>query len=306
MQKHEEYKEMLAAQALGALDGAEARALEAHLEGCDECRAELQEWRQTASVLAYCPPAVEPSKGVRARILADVRNTRTAGQESAPVEAPGKAMKGGQVESVAPVTAAAPVTNATNVREFAKPARRGWGRSATYGALAASLAFVALISMLFLLWQRNNAMRAELARLSDRLDQAQRELAGEREALAHQREVVAMVSAPEARIAMLAGTEMAARARARFLYDRSTGRAMLLADNLPPAPAGKAYQLWFIAEGKPPMPGHLFEPDATGHAEMREQLPAEARGAAVFAVTLEPSAGVSAPTGDKYLLGASS
>jgi anti-sigma-K factor RskA len=104
----------------------------------------------------------------------------------------------------------------------------------------------------------------------------------------------------------LAGTEMATRARAKFVYDRKTGKAMLMADDLPPAPAGKAYQLWFIADGKPPMPGHVFNTNAAGHAEMRDQMPEEAMGATVFAVTLEPSNGVNAPTGPKYLLGAAS
>jgi anti-sigma-K factor RskA len=80
---------------------------------------------------------------------------------------------------------------------------------------------------------------------------------------------------------------------------------VLLADNLPPAPAGKAYQLWFIV-GDKPQPGTVFTPDATGHAEVRDQAPAAGRNATVFAVTLEPSGGVSAPTGDKYLLGAAS
>jgi anti-sigma-K factor RskA len=80
---------------------------------------------------------------------------------------------------------------------------------------------------------------------------------------------------------------------------------MLMADNLPPAPAGKAYQLWFIS-GNKPVAGTVFTPDARGHAEVRDQAPAEGRDASIFAVTLEPSSGVSAPTGDKYLLGAAS
>jgi anti-sigma-K factor RskA len=39
---------------------------------------------------------------------------------------------------------------------------------------------------------------------------------------------------------------------------------------------------------------------------MSDQLPEEARGATVFAVTLEPSGGVSAPTGAMYLKSAAS
>jgi anti-sigma-K factor RskA len=94
---------------------------------------------------------------------------------------------------------------------------------------------------------------------------------------------------------------MAARARARLTFDERTGRAMFMAADLPPAPAGKAYQLWFIAEGKPPMPGSVFQTDASGHAEMHDIVPPEGRHAAIFAVTLEPAGGTSTPTGEMYL-----
>ena len=148
-------------------------------------------------------------------------------------------------------------------------------------------------------------MKHEVARLADRFEQAQGELGRERELLARERESKELLSAPDASMTSLAGTEMAEKARAKLVFDRKTGRAMLMADDLPPAPAGKAYQLWFIAEGKPPMPGRVFTPDAAGHAEMRAELPFEARNATIFAVTLEPSGGVAAPTGPKYLLSAS-
>jgi anti-sigma-K factor RskA len=91
-------------------------------------------------------------------------------------------------------------------------------------------------------------------------------------------------------------------ASAKVALDPQTGRAMLFAYNLPPAPAGKAYQLWFISDIKHPVPGGVFNPDAQGRAVLRDQAPEAGRSAAVFAVTLEPSGGVAAPTGEKYLL----
>jgi anti-sigma-K factor RskA len=123
--------------------------------------------------------------------------------------------------------------------------------------------------------------------------------------LAREREEKAMLASPQALSMMLAGTNMAPQARAKLTFDRGTGRAMLFADGLPPAPAGKAYQLWFIA-GTHVMPGGVFKPDAQGRAVAHDQVPAEARGSAVFAVTLEPQGGVPAPTGEKYLLSAAS
>ena len=49
---HEDYKEMIPARALSALDAAEARALNDHLSDCAECRMEFEEWEATAAALA--------------------------------------------------------------------------------------------------------------------------------------------------------------------------------------------------------------------------------------------------------------
>ena len=174
------------------------------------------------------------------------------------------------------------------------------------GALAASVALIALAAALVMLWNRYNTMQQEFVQLTTRWEMAQGELQREREQLARQQEAIELITSPGSKVTALAGTDVATRAHGKFVYDRNTGRAMLMAYDLPPAPTGKAYQLWFIAEGKPPMPGRVFNTDATGHAEMREQLSEEARGASVFAVTLEPSGGVPAPTGAKYLLGSAS
>jgi len=80
-----------------------------------------------------------------------------------------------------------------------------------------------------------------------------------------------------------------------------------VAADLPPAPEGFAYQLWFIAGGRPPIPGKVFSTDGRGHAELHDIVPPAGRLAAVvYAVTLEPASGVSAPTGEIYLKGSAS
>jgi anti-sigma-K factor RskA len=42
-------------------------------------------------------------------------------------------------------------------------------------------------------------------------------------------------------------------------------------------------------------------PDNTGSAVLKDQIPGEAVDANVFAITVEPASGVSAPTGPIYL-----
>ena len=241
--------------------------------------------RDAAASLVYAAPVPEAAAPeLRARILAAVKSQpQDARRLPADAGAP---------------TAAQP----SNVSSFDEFEQRREARAVKvsrrvmmFGSLAASLAVAAFLITLGVIWQRNTRLQIELARLSETVNQTQQELARTRA----ERELLA---APEAHNATLAGTKVAERARARLTFDAQTGRAMLLAADLPPAPAGKAYQLWFIAAGKPPMPGSVFQPDARGHAEMHEIIPPEGRAAAiVYAITLEPAGGVSAPTGEIYL-----
>ena len=74
MAVHEDYKEMLAAHGLGALDVEEARTLEMHLRDCADCRHELNEWKATAAMLALDAAPVAPSERLRDRIIDAVRD----------------------------------------------------------------------------------------------------------------------------------------------------------------------------------------------------------------------------------------
>jgi anti-sigma-K factor RskA len=275
---HEEEKEMLAAHALGALDADEARRVAEHLRGCAECRAEMQEWRETAAALAYMAAPAEPSPELRSRILERVR----AGEAAAP------ATKGQDAEQKA--------SSPSNVITMPRPVR---SRAALMGALAASIAIVALAASLFVTWWRLSETRKELARYERAVEVLAKQVSEEREA----RE---LLTSPQSNSATLAGTNMAPGAHARLVFDRRTGQAMLFAYNLPAIPQGKAYQLWFISGGKV-MPGKVFTPDQKGSATMREQVPVTSLDSApVFAVTLEPAGGVAVATGEKYLLSTAS
>jgi anti-sigma-K factor RskA len=49
------------------------------------------------------------------------------------------------------------------------------------------------------------------------------------------------------------------------------------------------------------MPGKTFVPDSAGKGMMTDEMPNAAVRSAVFAITIEPAGGVSAPTGPIYL-----
>jgi anti-sigma-K factor RskA len=257
---HDEYKEMIAAHALSALDDNEARALNVHLETCAECRAELDDWLETASWLALDAKPQQPSPSVRSEILLKIRSDK-------PVSKPAD----------------------TKVVAMPKRATTAWSSSQRWGAIAAAITITGLLVSLFVLWRENVQTKNQLAQISKQVEETRREL--ERE-----RAISEILSSPGARLTELKGTPTAPAARA-MVASEQTGRAMLLAKNLPPPPPGKAYQLWFIAGG-PPIPGRVFKTDRTGEGTLTDHIPSQA---SVFAVTLEPETGVDKPTGDIVL-----
>jgi anti-sigma-K factor RskA len=93
-----------------------------------------------------------------------------------------------------------------------------------------------------------------------------------------------------------AGTEQGVSAQ---LVTLEGDRAVLVAENMPPAPEGKTYEIWVI-KGDTPKPSGLFEPKGDSVAAVVEN-PVE--GADAVAVTVEPEGGSKKPTTDPMLVG---
>jgi anti-sigma-K factor RskA len=66
--EHSFFRENLSAYALGALEADELRALEAHLQTCDSCRAELAQYRAISDGLLTALPPRTPSAALRKRL----------------------------------------------------------------------------------------------------------------------------------------------------------------------------------------------------------------------------------------------
>ncbi|MEO7970375.1 MAG: anti-sigma factor [bacterium] len=276
---HDNYKELITARALTALDAADTRDLQAHLETCAECRAEANQWDATAALLAFEATPIEPSPLVRERILTAIHaeNRPSVSKNTSQNIQPAQSERSQSSSTVVP---------------FERPEKNVRSSVASYYAIAASVALVALAISLFAIWQQNRAAKTEIAKLSAEMRDTQQQLA-------HEREVLALITTPGSRMTELAGTNVAPDAHAMIAYDK-TGHAMLMAKGLPAAPAGKAYQLWYIM-GSKPMPGRVFATDTNGNGSLQDQVPAEAMSGAVFAITLEPAGGVQSPTGAIYL-----
>lgn len=294
--RHEEYKELLALEAAGALEAGERERLDAHLSSCEECRGELRELSDAAASLAYTVAPVAPPASMRARVLQSVRGVDQSAAASRAVDPSElKATRG-----VDPSESKGADLRGL-LRRFSLWQILGARPSLAFGMAAALVAVAALGITTLALLNRNNALAREVAQLYDRLRDAQTETTGVRAQLASARDLNEIISSPDARVTQLAGKGEGARARATLAYERTTGRAVILTSGLPPAPAGKAYQLWLIADNKK-MPGGTFKTDPEGHARMSDRLPA-GEANPTFAVTLEREGGVPAPEGEIYLIG---
>ncbi len=276
--RHEDYKEMLTAKALSALDAEEGVLLATHLEQCLDCRVELDSWQETVAMVALGSGPAEPSLQVRERIITTIRAER----RELGVHAPGPALN--------------PDGATSRVLPFTKPAQENWFSLGSMGRIAAGLAIVAMLIGLFALWRQDRHNRAEIDRMAAEMRKTNEELATERA-------LVALLRTPGSRMMELSGTNAAPGAHAMLAYDK-TGHAMLMTKNLPAAPPGMAYQLWFIKDNKK-MPGKVFTTDESGNGVLEDQIPVAALGSAVYAITLEPENGVEIPTGAIYLVSAS-
>jgi anti-sigma-K factor RskA len=159
------------------------------------------------------------------------------------------------------------------------------------GALAAGIAAVAV-------------GLAVSTRYERRLEALGRQVAELRAQVQREQSLLAILRDPATQMVALSGQATSPEARARMLWHEKAG-GLLVAAGLPPAPAGKAYQLWAIAGARPPVSAGVFAVDAQGTASLRVPPLSGVARVDVFAVTLEPAGGLPAPSGPMVLVGKS-
>jgi anti-sigma factor RsiW len=140
-------------------------------------------------------------------------------------------------------------------------------------AVAASVA--AVVAVAVGLWAVN---------LSSDLDET-------RSALDRANAAATVLADPDARSVALA------EGSGRLVVD-SDGRAVLLVDDLDPAPAGKTYEMWVASQGEDPQPAGLFRGQ-----DGRDIVPVDGtvEDGQVVLVTIEDAGGVDAPTTEPIL-----
>jgi anti-sigma-K factor RskA len=149
-------------------------------------------------------------------------------------------------------------------------------RRRTVPVLAAAAAVAAVVALAVGLWA---------ASLSSDLD-------GTRAALERERAAAAVLADPAARTVALQ------EGQGRLVVD-DDGRAVLVADGLGPAPAGKTYEMWVVSHGGAPQRAGLFPGEDDGRDVVRVDGTVEP--GQVVLVTIEDAGGVDAPTTEPIL-----
>ena len=256
--------DLVAPYALDVLEGDELAAFEAHLQDCPVCQGEVSEMRQVAGLLAHAAPPIAPPTGLRDRVIAEARQARPTRDTPA----------------VRPITSAP--------RNAAPPAvqKRGSGWTPWFAA-AASL--ILAIGAGWALWQERGE-RAEL----------ERTYADARASVAARDSLIATLLAPQVQTTTLTATGQPPSVR--LFLDREQRVVVLAAHDLPPAPAGRTYQLWGIPTGQAPVSLGTFNTGPDGRATLTLRIP-EGVDPEVSAVTEEPAGGSPQPTTTPFLVG---
>lgn len=173
--------------------------------------------------------------------------------------------------------------------QFGEP-RRTWSWTPVWIAVSAALAVAAV--WLGFQW------RAQVQIVANARVEVQRK----NHELARLNQALALMNDPSVReVVFGAGAPAPPKGRV-FVHPRQG--VLLLAYNLPPAPAGKIYEMWVIPKGGSPVPAGLFQSEADGTALYMRQGAVDVATTGAVAVTLEAAAGALAPTSTPIIVAA--
>jgi len=165
--------------------------------------------------------------------------------------------------------------------------QRAWGATPLWIALTA---FSLVIAFYFYGRDRDNGLQAA------KFQALAREQAIE---LARWNDALAILNQPDT--VKVGFGEATPKPRGSVFVNPRSG-VLLLAYDLPPAPAGKAYEMWVIPKTGLPAPAGLFQSGAEGTAIHVRLAPVNVAATKAVAVTLEPAAGVPQPTSEPVIV----
>jgi hypothetical protein len=293
---HEQAAELLPDAALDSLAADDQTAVLAHAAACPECGPALADLRDATAQLAFALPSLtdDPVRRarVRNRLLARARADLAVAKvdQSLPdsraiavptasrdVDRQGAAGRGGGIP-VGPTRRA--------------PSRRPWTASPVVAWGVAAVVGIAAVLVLSVMSVRTTTREHQL--VIERAATSMR-IAALQDSVASQSETVRHLTGKQVSVMQL--TSGAPRAPWGWMFwDHATNHWTLVAHDLPPAAAGKTYQLWLVTP-KAKISAGTFDPAADGSAEVQATYLLAPDSLRAIAVTEEPAGGVPQPTG---------
>ncbi len=212
MTDHEDLQDLVAAYALDALDPAEARQVEDHLETCPRCRDDLRNHREVIGLAAY--ESQEAPPGLWDRVAAAIRDD----EGSVPVP-PLRPVVGGIDGSV----------------ELGAPKRMSQSRRRLLAGVAVALAAAAVVAIALLGVQVNH--------LQNRTNQLDQQLAAQpgQPSLALVQQALTVPGAQQVTLRSPGGSGLSIEA-----VILPSGAGYLYESRLSPLPSSETYQLWGV------------------------------------------------------------
>jgi anti-sigma-K factor RskA len=286
-----EYRELVGAYVLGALDGDERAAVEAHLAqpGAHEgCAAALADARRAFDALGAALAPLAPEPGTWAAIEAQIGKAPAPGASApAAVPPPRPSARRFVARALPWVLLAAAVLAILWTRSELERERGGRER-----ALVVSRAIE---------HDRDEQKVAAAIATAARVRCAA-ELDAVSAQLALQQQAVAMLQLPATRVVAFAAKIDTGGGGATAIVNMEQKRAMILAHGMP-RPAGKDFELWVI-RGDEKIAAGLMRASDSGELLVEIDPKLLAQGADALAVTLEPEGGGATPRGDLVLVAA--
>jgi anti-sigma-K factor RskA len=257
MNGHDELMSLLGAYALDAIDDDERRAVEEHLAGCAECRAEVARHLEVAAALGTTVAAAAPDD-----LWAAIQDHIDGGPAVAPASPPLPGLGDRPVTTEPPPSApTAPVVDLA--------ARRSRPTAWIAGLAVAAAVIVVLAAVVVSLSRTNADLEQQVA------------------APALEEVATAAMQDPANQVIPLASDTTTATATAVVT---PSGDGYLLSSSLEPLPTDRTYQLWNIGDAGPVSLGVLgSQVDASA---FHLQGPV-----GTLAITAEQAGGVPAPQG---------
>ena len=333
---HEEFTEALPLYAVGASEGAERQALEAHLlTGCAPCHAALKQYHAVAALLPYGLPLADAPPTLKTRVMAALAHGSAPDNSQATLQSrAGPEMKAWRFFwpslnwAPSPDFALLLVLLLAGTGMYALSMR--WQiatdteqRQRVEITLQEETAHLAMLQRRLAEQERTlaglrnqidqrvgdlNELRdtlthreVELGQLRTLIAQQEQEATILRKALAQRDEISVFLRSPSVKVISLAGSAAAKSAGALLLYDPDSKKAFFYAFNMPPLVERKTYQLWAIIDK--PVSAGTFTTDAGHKSRLVIRNVPDLAHATKFAVSLEPEGGRPQPTGEIYLVG---